>query len=205
MSVWCCSRSTHPPPACCCSSSPSLQTHARPARHAAAFRPAADGPPPCTAGPAPATAGMTRCGTARCGTSATPTSWERPSPPGSSRAACRSGAGQGRAGRGARQLPSRICRVRIVQDAHPSTHPPTRIPRSYAIAIGYVLFDTYDKWQKTLGDARAKLGSRPGIPPSVDLDRRAPGRRLPAPLKARRVPAMRDASPASMCPWPAPR
>ena len=41
---------------------------------------------------------------------------------------------------------------------------------SYAIAIGYVLFDTYDKWQKTLGDARLKLTTRP-MPASVDLER----------------------------------
>lgn len=42
---------------------------------------------------------------------------------------------------------------------------------SYAVAISYVLFDTYDKWQKTLADARGKLSVRPGIPPSVDLER----------------------------------
>lgn len=43
-------------------------------------------------------------------------------------------------------------------------------PRSYAIAIGYVCFDTYDKWGKTEDDARRKLTTRP-IPDSVDLER----------------------------------
>lgn len=43
-------------------------------------------------------------------------------------------------------------------------------PRSYAIAIGYVCFDTYDKWGKTEEDARRKLTTRP-IPDSVDLER----------------------------------
>jgi hypothetical protein len=41
---------------------------------------------------------------------------------------------------------------------------------SYAVAIGYVLFDTYDKWQKTQADARRKLTSRP-LPASLDVDR----------------------------------
>ena len=41
---------------------------------------------------------------------------------------------------------------------------------SYAVAVGYVLFDTYDKWQRTLGDARTKLTARP-MPASVDLDK----------------------------------
>ena len=41
---------------------------------------------------------------------------------------------------------------------------------SYAIAISYVLFDTYDKWQKTLADARLKLATRP-TPGSVDLEK----------------------------------
>ena len=51
---------------------------------------------------------------------------------------------------------------------------PTLLPapalRSYAIAIGYVCFDTYDKWGKTEADARTKLSARP-IPDSVDLER----------------------------------
>jgi hypothetical protein len=42
--------------------------------------------------------------------------------------------------------------------------------RSYAVAISYVLFDTYDKWQKTLGDAQQKLSTRP-LPAGVDVDR----------------------------------
>ncbi|KAI3428478.1 hypothetical protein D9Q98_007303 [Chlorella vulgaris] len=44
------------------------------------------------------------------------------------------------------------------------------VPLSYAVAIGYVLFDTYDKWQKTQADARRKLTSRP-LPASLDVDR----------------------------------
>ncbi|KAI7836804.1 hypothetical protein COHA_009349 [Chlorella ohadii] len=47
---------------------------------------------------------------------------------------------------------------------------PGGVPLSYAIAIGYVCFDTYDKWGKTEEDARRKLTSRP-IPDSVDLER----------------------------------
>lgn len=42
------------------------------------------------------------------------------------------------------------------------------VPLSYAIAIGYVLFDTVDKYNKTLYDATSKLCSR-DLPPSVDV------------------------------------
>lgn len=50
-----------------------------------------------------------------------------------------------------------------------TTCPPHR-PRSYAIAIGYVCFDTVDKYRKTLADARLKLGTR-AMPDSVDLEK----------------------------------
>lgn len=51
-----------------------------------------------------------------------------------------------------------------------SLFPPPVLSCSYAIAIGYVCFDTYDKWGKTEEDARRKLTTRP-IPDSVDLER----------------------------------
>lgn len=44
------------------------------------------------------------------------------------------------------------------------------VPLSYAIAIGYVCFDTVDKYRKTLADARLKLGTR-AMPDSVDLEK----------------------------------
>jgi len=44
------------------------------------------------------------------------------------------------------------------------------VPLSYAIAIGYVLFDTFDKYNKTLKDARDKLGSR-SLPSGVDVEK----------------------------------
>lgn len=44
------------------------------------------------------------------------------------------------------------------------------VPLSYAIAIGYVLFDTVDKYNKTLTDAREKLSARK-LPTTVDLDK----------------------------------
>lgn len=64
-----------------------------------------------------------------------------------------------------------MCGAAGVERTPPPSHSFAPLQCSYAIAISYVLFDTYDKWQKTLGDARAKLGSRPGIPASVDLER----------------------------------
>lgn len=45
---------------------------------------------------------------------------------------------------------------------------PGGVPLSYAVAIGYVLFDTADKYNKTSKDAQAKLTSRL-LPPSVDV------------------------------------
>lgn len=47
---------------------------------------------------------------------------------------------------------------------------PPALPRSYAIAIGYVCFDTVDKYRKTLANARLKLSTRP-VPDSVDLEK----------------------------------
>ncbi|KAL4439212.1 hypothetical protein ABPG77_004114 [Micractinium sp. CCAP 211/92] len=44
------------------------------------------------------------------------------------------------------------------------------VPLSYAIAIGYVCFDTVDKYRKTMADARLKLTTR-AIPESVDLEK----------------------------------
>lgn len=44
------------------------------------------------------------------------------------------------------------------------------VPLSYAVAIGYVLFDTVDKYNKTLEDARQKLSARK-LPADVDLDK----------------------------------
>ncbi|EFN55229.1 hypothetical protein CHLNCDRAFT_23675 [Chlorella variabilis] len=44
---------------------------------------------------------------------------------------------------------------------------PGGVPLSYAVAISYVLFDTYDKWQKTEADARLKLTTR-ALPDAVD-------------------------------------
>jgi hypothetical protein len=37
-----------------------------------------------------------------------------------------------------------------------------------AVAISYVLFDTWDKYNKTLEDARQKLTTRRDIPADVD-------------------------------------
>ena len=45
---------------------------------------------------------------------------------------------------------------------------PGGVPLSYAVAIGYVVFDTADKYQKTLKDADTKLSTRP-IPDEVDV------------------------------------
>ena len=47
---------------------------------------------------------------------------------------------------------------------------PGGVPLSYAVAIGYVLFDTADKYNKTSKDAQIKLTSRL-LPPSVDVDK----------------------------------
>ena len=37
-----------------------------------------------------------------------------------------------------------------------------------AVAISYVLFDTWDKYNKTLADAQQKLTARQDVPASVD-------------------------------------
>ena len=50
--------------------------------------------------------------------------------------------------------------------------PPGGVPLSYAIAISYVLFDTWDKYQRTLAEAQAKLGART-LPPGLDAGRLA--------------------------------
>lgn len=47
---------------------------------------------------------------------------------------------------------------------------PGGVSLSYAVAIGYVLFDTWDKYKKTLADAEETLGAR-RLPGSVDKDR----------------------------------
>lgn len=47
---------------------------------------------------------------------------------------------------------------------------PGGVPLSYAVAIGYVLFDTVDKYNKTLNEAQQKLSAR-SLPPSVDLSK----------------------------------
>ena len=50
--------------------------------------------------------------------------------------------------------------------------PPGGVPLSYAVAISYVLFDTWDKYRRTLADAQAKLGGR-ALPPGLDRARLA--------------------------------
>lgn len=169
--------------------------------------------------------GTTLCGTAPCATWAMQMSWARRLRPGCLRAACRSGA-RSWAGLGAR--PGRVCEVcrRCATAIPPSAcffstlylralAPHVPLPLiSYAIAIGYVLFDTYDKWQKTLGDARAKLGSRGGIPASVDVDRWAQLHaalpcsallcRARAASNRRRTAAAASALRSPRCPQPAP-
>lgn len=47
---------------------------------------------------------------------------------------------------------------------------PGGVTLSYAIAIGYVLFDTVDKYSKTIADARAKILPRE-LPTSVDKEK----------------------------------
>lgn len=47
---------------------------------------------------------------------------------------------------------------------------PGGVPLSYAVAIGYVLFDTADKYSKTYKDAQAKLRARP-LPAEVNIDK----------------------------------
>ncbi|GAB4814438.1 hypothetical protein N2152v2_001484 [Parachlorella kessleri] len=42
------------------------------------------------------------------------------------------------------------------------------VPLSYAVAISYVLFDTWDKYNKTRADAQQKLTARQDMPASVD-------------------------------------
>lgn len=48
---------------------------------------------------------------------------------------------------------------------------PGGVSLSYAVAIGYVLFDTVDKYNKTLQEAREKLTAREkDLPPNVSVD-----------------------------------
>lgn len=42
------------------------------------------------------------------------------------------------------------------------------VPLSYGVAVSYVLFDTWDKYNKTLNEATSKLTSRQDMPRSVD-------------------------------------
>ena len=47
---------------------------------------------------------------------------------------------------------------------------PGGVTLSYAVAIGYVLFDTVDKYNKTLNEAQEKLSIR-SLPPSINLSK----------------------------------
>lgn len=49
--------------------------------------------------------------------------------------------------------------------------PPFGVPLSYAIAISYVLVDTYDKGQRAYKAAEQELGSRPSLHPEVNTGR----------------------------------
>ena len=54
--------------------------------------------------------------------------------------------------------------------------PPFGVPLSYAIAISYVLVDTYDKGQRAYKAAEQELGSRPSLHPEVNTGRYCPYR-----------------------------
>ena len=49
--------------------------------------------------------------------------------------------------------------------------PPLGVPLSYAIAISYVLVDTYDKGQRAYKSADRELGSRASLHPEVNTNR----------------------------------
>ena len=49
--------------------------------------------------------------------------------------------------------------------------PPLGVPLSYAVAISYVLVDTYDKGQRAYKSAEKELGSRASLHPEVKTGR----------------------------------
>lgn len=49
--------------------------------------------------------------------------------------------------------------------------PPFGVPLSYAIAISYVLVDTFDKGQRAFTSAERELGSRASLHPEVNTNR----------------------------------
>lgn len=58
-----------------------------------------------------------------------------------------------------------------LREAFAAWLPPFGVPLSYAIAISYVLVDTYDKGQRAYRSAEKELGSRAALHPEVDTPR----------------------------------
>ena len=59
----------------------------------------------------------------------------------------------------------------LCREAFAAWLPPLGVPLSYAIAISYVLVDTYDKGQRAYKSADRELGSRASLHPEVNTNR----------------------------------
>lgn len=59
----------------------------------------------------------------------------------------------------------------LCREAFAAWLPPLGVPLSYAVAISYVLVDTYDKGQRAYKSAERELGSRASLHPEVNTNR----------------------------------
>ncbi len=59
----------------------------------------------------------------------------------------------------------------LYREAFAAWLPPLGVPLSYAVAISYVLVDTYDKGQRAYSSAEKELGSRASLHPEVNTGR----------------------------------
>jgi len=59
----------------------------------------------------------------------------------------------------------------VHREAFAAWLPPLGVPLSYAVAISYVLVDTYDKGQRAYKSAEKELGSRASLHPEVNTGR----------------------------------
>ncbi len=59
----------------------------------------------------------------------------------------------------------------LYREAFAAWLPPLGVPLSYAVAISYVLVDTYDKGQRAYKSAEKELGSRASLHPEVNTGR----------------------------------
>lgn len=65
-----------------------------------------------------------------------------------------------------------VCQPRVpCREAFAAWIPPFGVPLSYAIAISYVLVDTFDKGQRAFKSAERELGSRASLHPEVNTNR----------------------------------